>query len=595
MDGEIAIKQANIPNIGYGYPDRDGNVWYNNNGIKKVALTGFTGVIPNFSVEQNISSIPAPFTGFNVERVIYDVATDVMWLGGYTAAATNWGLIGTVIARYPNWSAGNRTASHTLQTRIDGSNLEPKAMAVCGDYVFTTNVRDNGSVYVYNASDLTSVGYIASGDAANSGWVDVPQGLQVFKRSNGLYMVIVEDNLRAKDWVYEWCPSGNCTNDIVSVTGVSVSPESLTLNGSQTAQLTATISPANANNKVVKWTSGNASVATVTSSGLVTGIAAGTATITVTTVDGGKTATCLVTVTNVPVSGVTVSPTSENIGTGGTTQLTAAVSPTNALNKTVSWSSGDPTIATVSTSGLVTGMATGSAIITATTQDGGKTATCSITVISSAKLSGTQFDNVIPYDGISVGNKAFDGNTATYVDANDASGAYTGLDFGDSRNIIIIKYYPRKGYEFRMSGGKFQGSDDNSSWTDIHTISGTPIAGWTEVSVNANYRYVRYLSSDGGHCNVAEIEFWNTVTSVKFGNVTDSFSMFPNPVEPGASLKITGAENAMVRIMDLTGKIILVTKCVNNEIKIPASLKSGVYMLLVNSDSIIKSGKLIVK
>jgi hypothetical protein len=71
--------------------------------------------------------------------------------------------------------------------------------------------------------------------------------------------------------------------------------------------------------------------------------------------------------------------------------------------------------------------------------------------------------------------------------------------------------------------------------------------------------------------------------------------MFPNPVEPGASLKITGAENAMVRIMDLTGKIILVTKCVNNEIKIPASLKSGVYMLLVNSDRIIKSGKLIVK
>jgi uncharacterized protein YjdB len=231
-------------------------------------------------------------------------------------------------------------------------------------------------------------------------------------------------------------------------------------------------------------------------------------------VDGGKTATCLVTVTNVSVTGVTVSPTSETIGTGGTTQLTATVSPTNALNKTVSWSSGDPTIATVSTSGLVTGIATGSAIITATTQDGGKTATCSITVISSAKLSGTQFDNVIPYDGLSVGNNAFDGNTATFVDANAANGVYTGLDFGGSRNVNIIKYYPRTGYEFRMSGGKFQGSDDNSSWTDIHTISGTPVAGWTEVSVNANYRYVRYLSPDGGYCNVAEIEFWGGLVSL---------------------------------------------------------------------------------
>lgn len=296
MNGEIAIKQANIPNLGFsGYPDRDGNIWYNNNGIKEVALTGFTNGIPNFSAEQSISSIPAPFTGFNVERVIYDAATDVMWLGGYTAPATNWGLIGTTIARYPNWSTGNRTASHTLTTRLDNNNMEPKAMAVCGDYVFTTNVHDNGSVYVYNASDLTPVGYIASGNGGNSGWVDIPQGLQVFKRSTGLYMVIVEDNLHGKDWVYEWCPTGTCTAAPISVSGVTVSPASVTIAAGSTQQLTATVSPANASNKMVTWSTSDSTIATVNSSGVVTAVSTGNATITVTTQDGSKTAACAIT------------------------------------------------------------------------------------------------------------------------------------------------------------------------------------------------------------------------------------------------------------------------------------------------------------
>ncbi|HOK98599.1 MAG TPA: glycoside hydrolase family 9 protein, partial [Bacteroidales bacterium] len=98
----------------------------------------------------------------------------------------------------------------------------------------------------------------------------------------------------------------------VPVTGVTVSPTTLSLTVGQTATLTATVSPANATNKSVSWSSSNTSVATVSSSGVVTAVAAGSATITVTTVDGAKTATCAVTITGsttVPVTGVTVSPT----------------------------------------------------------------------------------------------------------------------------------------------------------------------------------------------------------------------------------------------------------------------------------------------
>jgi hypothetical protein len=96
--------------------------------------------------------------------------------------------------------------------------------------------------------------------------------------------------------------------------------------------------------------------------------------------------------TVVPVTSVSVSPTTASIGVGATIALTATVLPTNATTKTVTWSTSNSAIATVSTTGVVTGVAAGSATITVKTTDGAKTATCAITV------SGT----VIPVTGISV-------------------------------------------------------------------------------------------------------------------------------------------------------------------------------------------------
>ncbi|MDD5672792.1 MAG: Ig-like domain-containing protein [Chitinivibrionales bacterium] len=172
----------------------------------------------------------------------------------------------------------------------------------------------------------------------------------------------------------------------VPVTGVSVNPTSATLNVGATQQLTATVSPANATNKSVSWSSSNTGIASVNASGLVTGVAAGSATITVTTQDGGKTASSAITITSttVPVTGVSVSPSSATITAGATQQLTATVSPSNATNKNVSWSSSAIAVASVNSSGLVTGISAGSATITVTTQDGGKTASSAITVTASA-------------------------------------------------------------------------------------------------------------------------------------------------------------------------------------------------------------------
>ena len=173
----------------------------------------------------------------------------------------------------------------------------------------------------------------------------------------------------------------------VGVTGVAVSPASLALTINQTGQLTATISPANATNKNVSWSSGNTAVATVSTAGVVTGVAAGSATITVTTQDGSRTATASVAVssTAVPVTGVSVSPTSATVNTRNTTTLTATVAPANASNKNVSWSSGNTAVATVSAAGVVTGVSAGTATITVTTQDGSRTATSTITVTANSK------------------------------------------------------------------------------------------------------------------------------------------------------------------------------------------------------------------
>ena len=119
----------------------------------------------------------------------------------------------------------------------------------------------------------------------------------------------------------------------------------------------------------------------------------GTAVITVTTVDGGHTATCSVTVTEaevpaVPATGVTLDKSEVTLEEGGSDTLTANVSPEDASNKNVSWSSSNPAVATVE-NGLVKAVGVGTAVITVTTVDGGHTATCKVTVTENPEIPET--------------------------------------------------------------------------------------------------------------------------------------------------------------------------------------------------------------
>jgi uncharacterized protein YjdB len=168
------------------------------------------------------------------------------------------------------------------------------------------------------------------------------------------------------------------------VTTVTVAPTAATVVAGATTTLQATVKDQNGSvmtGQAVTWSTNNAAAATVNSSGVVTGVAAGSATITATS--SGKTGTSSITVTAVApvVTTVTVAPASASVALGATTSLQATVKDQNGnvmTGQTVTWSTNNAAAATVSSTGVVTGIAAGSATITATSS--GKTGTSSITV-----------------------------------------------------------------------------------------------------------------------------------------------------------------------------------------------------------------------
>ena len=166
--------------------------------------------------------------------------------------------------------------------------------------------------------------------------------------------------------------------EVTHTTGVVLDKESLTLPIYHIEQITKTIYPSDAAIKNVKWSSSNRTVASVDAAGKVIGITPGTAVITVTTADGGFTATCVVTVV-APVKSVSVDKSSLTLKEGHSEEITATVSPASATSKDVTWSSSDESVASV-VDGFVTAIRKGTATITARTVEGDFEAFCLLVV-----------------------------------------------------------------------------------------------------------------------------------------------------------------------------------------------------------------------
>lgn len=168
--------------------------------------------------------------------------------------------------------------------------------------------------------------------------------------------------------------------ETAGVSSVAVTPSRIEIIEGGSAALSARVSPEAASDRAVAWSSSDRSVATVDKAGTVHGLRPGTATVTATA--EGKSGTCAVTVKAkaVNVTEVTLDRTELTLTEGETETLTATVRSDNADNRKVTWSSDKTDVATVDGAGRVTAVKAGEAVVTVTTEDGGKTASCKVTV-----------------------------------------------------------------------------------------------------------------------------------------------------------------------------------------------------------------------
>jgi uncharacterized protein (TIGR02145 family) len=203
----------------------------------------------------------------------------------------------------------------------------------------------------------------------------------------------------------------------IAVTHVTLNNATRTVGVGGTQSLTATVWPQNASNRSITWLSSDTNVATV-SGGVITGVSVGTATVTVITQDGSKTAICAVTVVPpIAVTGVTLNHTTFNLDNRSTLTLIATVLPSTASDRNVTWTSSDTNIATVN-NGIITPKrdAIGSTVITVTTVDGDFSATSTIT-IGPRTVDALGCNNNTPAWGSSLGDVTR-GNE-TRISAND--------------------------------------------------------------------------------------------------------------------------------------------------------------------------------
>ena len=273
---------------------------------------------------------------------------------------------------------------HYFEIVLSGNTF---TAASINGFINTTNTSKNWAFQFSTDGGTNWSAEVTQANDGNKTAHDIPVTVTIPANANGFRVVRRAGTSSQVNSITLTLGEGGSVTppDPVAVTGVSLNKNATTIAIGANETLTATITPANADNQAVTWSSNNTAVATVNQTGKVTGVSAGTATITVTTQDGNKTATCTVTVPDpsadpVAVTGVSLNKTSTSLTVGASETLTATVAPANATNQAVTWSSNNTAVASVDQNGKVTAVAAGTATITVTTADGNKTATCTVTV-----------------------------------------------------------------------------------------------------------------------------------------------------------------------------------------------------------------------
>ena len=292
-------------------------------------------------------------------------------------------------------------------------------------------------------------------------------------------------------------PSSTVYPTLISVTGTN----SIAIGG--TSQLTVNYNPSETNVKNVTYSSSNTNVATVSNSGLVTGVAQGNATITAYAVkdaQGGKvSATINITVTPIAVTGVSLDQSTASVKVGKTITLVASITPANATNKSVTWTSSSTAIATVNNNGVVSGVAAGTANITVTTADGNKTATCAVTVTASSgeeEYSITYTDLPSTYQ---TGNTVYTASSGIKFQAYNCAGGYSSkmqfkasggyIQSTESLELQSLTIHDRESNTLTVYGSNTAGSfsTEITGTNDVYDLTGYSYFKVIRISSGAAY------------------------------------------------------------------------------------------------------------
>ena len=420
---EYAIKPSNATNQGVtitssdnGIVKVDGNkIIAMDSGTAKVTIrTNDGGYEATINVKVNMASQIVDETDIKLSKTNINLT-----IGGTTKVAA------TVVPENATYRSVMWTSSNPSVATVNNGLIEGKSVGTAEIIVSTThkNISKKINVTVSNVEaesislnkktlDLTvgskesltvtfnpnnTSNKTITWTSSNTGIITVKDGLVVAKGVGTATVTAKSSNGKTASCI------ANVKADNVPVQSLSLNVNVINTTVGDEIHLNATIKPDNATNKIVTWESSNSNVATVLD-GVVKTKGVGTATITATSINGKKD-TCTVTVKSNDVEVQSVTLNSNNIKTkvGEEVSLMATISPSNATNKTITWSSSDTSVATVSSSGKVTGKNEGTATITAKSNNG-KIATCIVTVEEATITSGYVITEDSKYNNYS--NKA---------------------------------------------------------------------------------------------------------------------------------------------------------------------------------------------
>jgi len=309
--------------------------------------------------------------------------------------------------------------------------------------------------------------------------------------------------------------TGENTGTTQLITNLELNTTSVSVINGGIYQIEATITPTSATNKTLRYTSNNESVATVSSTGLITGIAGGETTVTVSTTDGSNISESIDVIVRQQISNVELDITSASIDVGESILVNAAITPSNAYIKTLKWESSNERVATVN-NGIITGVNPGTTVITATTQDGTLIENKVTITVKEYSITYNTDGGTIPSDAIT----SYHANTSTFNLPTATKTGYT-----------LEGWYENED----LSGNKvtqiIKGTKENKVY----------YAKWVP-STNTPYTVKHYqMNLDGSTYTLKDTENLTGTTLTNVTPAVKSYTGFTSPSTESATIKADGS------------------------------------------------------